>query len=125
MIVSFASGPIPPDPSDQPPKDAASCGLQFVGSYKTPEWEEFTFQYPNGELKTRRRWFTPRTNKQRRETDNTLRELAKMPSLESAVHTKEERAHHRRKTRALGKRLRGEAERRKSQRRVETRSCCC
>jgi len=114
-IIRSESGPISLD-AVQPSADAPSPSQlpQWIDGHVSEAWEEFTLQYPNGELKTFRRWFNPRTNKERRETEHALSTLAKMPSLERAVHTKIEQAHHKRGTRALGNRLRGEAVRKKS-----------
>ena len=124
-IVRSESGPIPPDPDDPAPRLIDGCKqvtiVQLIDKRVTEKYEEFNFQFPNGDLKTFRRWFKPRTNTERHDTALALKNLP--PSLESAVQTKKERAHDKRKTRQLGNRLRGEAERKKPQKLVARRSC--
>ena len=113
-IVSSASGPIPPDPNVPAPRltdGKEVITVQLFDRRVTDKYEELVVQYPTGELETYRRWFKPRTNKQRRETDLALKNLP--PSLEATVQTGKERAHDKRKTRQLGNRLRGEPERKK------------
>jgi hypothetical protein len=112
-IIHSESAPMPLIVQINPTNDAVvtSRELQIVDIHKTEKWDEYTFQYPNGELKTHRIWSDPRTNKQRLETQQTLDILNSMPSLESATHSSKERAHRRQKTRALGNWIRGETKR--------------
>ena len=102
-IVSHDSDPTQPDPSDK-----------FD--------DQFTVQYPNGDLKTYRSWFNlnPKTNKQRRKREVALKALTETHRLKSATHSKKEQAHHRQKTRRLGNRLRGGAERSSEARRKDS-----
>ena len=114
-IVSAASGPIPPDPNDPAPRltdGKEVITVQLFDRRVTDKYEELVVQYPTGELETYRRWFYPRTNKQRSDTALALKNLP--PSLETAVQTQKERTHDKRKTRQLGKWLRGEAQRKKA-----------
>jgi hypothetical protein len=102
-IVSPDSDPTQPDPSDK-----------FD--------DQFTVQYPNGDLKTYRSWFNlnPKTNKQRRKREVALKALTETYSLKSATHLKKELTHRKRKNRALGNRLRGDVQRRDEARRKDS-----
>ena len=81
----------------------------------TESFEEFIIKFLNGDLRTFRRWFNPKTNSEWRKTRAAEKILDEMPSLESAIHSKKKWAHRKRHTLKLGKRLRGEAERKNSQ----------
>jgi hypothetical protein len=114
-FVSSASGPIPSEPENPAPRltDGKEVIIvQLFDKRVTDKYVEFRLQYSTGELERFRYWFDSRTNKQRRETALALKNLP--PSLEAAVQTKKERVHDKRKTRALGNRLRGEAQRNQS-----------
>jgi hypothetical protein len=111
-IVSSASGPIPPDPDDPAPRltdGKEVIAVQLYDKRVTEQYVEFRLQYSTGELERFCYWFNPRTNNQRRETALALKNWPH--SLEAAVQTNKERGHDKRETRHLGKRLRGEAER--------------
>jgi hypothetical protein len=90
-------------------------GHQLVDRHLTDVYAELTFQLSSGEFKICRRWFHPKNNSQRRETKAAEGMLSEMPSLESQKSSNKERRHQKRKTRALGNRLRGEASRTDSQ----------
>jgi hypothetical protein len=89
---------------------------EIVGPNSAPaepdpeEFEEFEVLESNGNCTTYRLWYDPKTNKQRRERDAAL-EARKSHSLELATDSKKKEASRRRKTRQLGNRLRGEAQR--------------
>jgi hypothetical protein len=67
--IQFITGPQEPDQ----PED----GIALVDYCKSDLFEEYVFQFPNGELETRRKFFHPRDNRERTETAATWRLLKK------------------------------------------------
>jgi hypothetical protein len=127
-IVISDSDPIPPDPSDQPRNNDA-LWYDLVSWTETERLVEIIVQFlPSGELQRFLRYHDPKTNTEKRETRAAKKILDKlippgtadkMMGLDSATHSSKERAHRRRKTRALGNKLRAGAQRRDEAKRKE------
>ena len=112
-IIHSESGPMPPDPSEEAGSNDAMpiYELEIIDWIERERYSEIIVRYPGREVQRLRRYRDPRTTKEKRETRAAEKILEKLGPIESATHPNKERAHRRRKTRALGNRLRGEAQR--------------
>jgi hypothetical protein len=99
---------MPPDSSEESRSDYE---LEIIDWIEGARYDEIIVRFPGGEVQRLRRYRDPRTTKEKRETRAAEKILEKLGPIESATHPNKERAHRRRKTRALGNRLRGEAQR--------------
>jgi hypothetical protein len=116
-IVQYQSGPQPPDPACQPSPAALVTSME---EKVLEACTEYIIQLSNGELHYKRKWHSPTTHQQKRETAEAEQFLSSIHDLEARPLSAKERAHQRRELKQLGRKLRGEAERRDTDRRKDT-----
>jgi hypothetical protein len=81
---------------------------------------EYTFQLSTGEIHRCRKWHSPSTPRQKRETQEAEQFLCSVRDPSARPPSAKERAHQRQRTRQLGRKLRGEVERRDAERRKDS-----
>jgi hypothetical protein len=113
-IVESQSGPQPPDPACQP---GPIVKVTLMEEKVSGTCTEYTFQLSTGELHRYWKWHSPATPRQKRETAEAEQFLSSIHDLESRPPSDKERTRQRQKTKQLGRKLRGEAERRDADRR--------
>jgi hypothetical protein len=109
-IVQSRSGSEPLDPAYQP---GPIVWVQPVEEKVSKSCTEYTFQLSNGELRRFRKWHLPNTHRQKRETQEAEQFLRSIHDPRARELSPKERAHRRQSNAQLGRKLRGDAERRK------------
>jgi hypothetical protein len=108
-IVKSQSGPLPPDQDCQPgPIEWVTLVEKKVSETCT----EYTFQLSTGKQPSLRKWHSPTTHQQKRETALAEQFLSSIHDLETCSLSAKERARQRRELEQWSHKLRGEAERR-------------
>jgi hypothetical protein len=107
-IIHSESGPMPPDPSEESRNDdsTTSYELEIIDWIEGERYDEIIVQFPGREVQRLLRYHNPRTNAEQHKTDAAEKILGKLGPIE---HSNKERKHRRRKTRALGNKLRAGA----------------
>jgi len=106
--VRSQCGPEPLDPAYRP---GPIVWVELVEEKVSESCTEYTFQLSNGELRSFRKWHSPSTHRQKRETKEAEQFLGSVHDPVSRPLSAKERALQRRWTKPLGRKLRGEAER--------------